>query len=58
MPQFAFAGCQSTAYLSKRMSLANLAEKHGYKLSPACKTTGMSVSLVLGNGSLEFNTRK
>src|SRR6266568_8446037 len=50
MPQLTFAGGQSAANLAQGLRPPQVAEQHGYKLSPATEPAGMTLGPVLGDG--------
>ena len=52
MFQFTFTASETSCNFSERVSSAQLAEEHSYKLAPASESSGMSFGL------LKLDTRK
>src|ERR1700719_119662 len=58
MAQFAFAGGQPAADFAQRLRVAQMAEQHGYKLSPTRKPASVPFRAVLDDGSFKLGARK
>jgi len=54
---FPLTASQSAPYFAQAVSAAELAEKHGDELSPACEAFGGVIGTVLQHGLLKFNSR-
>ncbi len=58
MFQLPLTASQTSGNLPEGMSSAQLAEKHGHKLSPAGESSSMSLSFRFSDGLLELDSRK
>jgi len=58
MLQFSLATSQTPGNFPKGMGTAQLAEEHGYKLSPAGESPSMTLGLCFSDGLLELDSRK
>ena len=56
--QLAFAGSQPAANLAQRLRPSQMAEQHGYELSPTTEPAGMALRPVLDDGPLKLGAGK
>jgi hypothetical protein len=56
--QFPLAASNPLGNFPERMGSTQLTEKHGYKLTPASKSSGMPLSFFFHHDLLELNSRK
>ena len=58
MFQFSLTASHPSANFSEGMGSTQLTEEHGYKLTPASKSSGMAFSFCFHHGLLELDSRK